>query len=462
MTQTTLERPTRATTADPGPAHLAHPVERKPPRLAVIGLICWVAVCALVAARHPFFSWHYFATAGQTLLSPGGLHVYGEHPELQFGPITMAVCALLELAPATVAAVLAGTLMIALGVGTAGMLADLTREARVSRRTAMTYAALLAPLWLVLAIRYGHLDDALALFLMTTAVASAKREHWLAAAVLLAAAIDAKPWVLPMAVLLLAAPRAARLKSLAIFVVATALPWIPFVVADPRTVQLSRFVITVADDSVLRQIGSLALATPTWDRPAQFLLGGALAVWLVRHDRWVCVPFAVLSVRLLLDPQTYLYYATGLVLAAAIADLTRRDRRPLLTAVAFGWSAVAIVLADFGMLTGAGTVRLVGLLAGVIAVVVDDGWSPHLHRTRAALLDPAPPKRVAPKPVADTHPAESVTAEETPAIPTHSTADHRPSLGGLWLSNDPPKLGRLWSETHRHVRPATSSLRLRR
>lgn len=439
-----------------GPAHLADGVARPPARLAVLGLICWIGLCALAAGRHAMFSWHYFATGGQVLLAPGGLHVYGEHPELQFGPLTMGVCALLGLAPATAAAATACALMVGLGVGVAAILADLSRDrhrARITARTAMVYAALLAPLWLVLAIRYGHLDDALALFFMAGAVALGKRDRWLTAGLLLAAATGAKPWVLPMAVMLLAAPRSARWKAAAIFLVGVVAPWIPFVLADSRTVQLSRFVITIADDSVLRQIGSLALATPTWDRPAQFLLGAALSVWLVRRRRWVCVPFAVLSARLLLDPQTYLYYSTGLALAAAIADLTRRDRRPILTGLAVGWSAIAMALTTAGQMTGAGTVRLIGLLAGLVVIIVDDGWAPPVRRT--VLRDVV--RRTDP-PVAAERPTRLAIAPE-PVPP-----DPDPVVGATTTTTAavPPRLGRLWSETRKPIRPKTSSLAVRR
>ncbi|WP_446666956.1 hypothetical protein [Flexivirga sp. B27] len=502
--QPTLQRRApRAPDVD-APAHLARTVDVPPPRLAVVGLIAWIALCALVVGRHPMFSWHYFATAGQTLLTPDGLQVYGAHPELQFGPLTMGVCALLELVPAGHSAVVACVLMLGLGIGTAAGLADLNRShhgVRVTRRAAMIYAALLAPLWLVLAVRYGHLDDALAIFLLTAAVAAGKRDRWLVAGLLLAAATGAKPWVLPMAVLLLAAPRPARFKSIAILIIGVAGPWIPFVLADSRTVQLGRFGITVADDSVLRQIGSLSFATPVWDRPAQFVLGALVAGWLVRRGRWMCVPFAVLSVRLLLDPQTYLYYAAGLAVAAAIADLTRRDRRPILTGLAVGWSAVALALVTSSQVVGAGTVRLVGLLAGLAVVIVDDGWAPvthpasrrqvaHQHVTRRQVAhdpDPTPPmpqttpvtpRVIDAEPELPDPPDEPITPDEPhpqlePAEPidaridtdADSDIDDRmlvthpaaPATSPASVSH-PPRLGRLWSQTRKPVRPKTSSL----
>ncbi len=494
-TPSIVERPTRRVPADAAPAHLAPTVDRPPTRIALLGLAAWIGLCALGASRHALLSWHYFATAGQTLLAaPGGLHVYGEHPELQFGPLTMGVCALLGLAPETIGAVIGCVLMIALGLGTAVILIRLRRGEhgpRGSMRVAMTYAALLAPLWLVLALHYGHLDDALALFLLVAAVALGKRDRWILAAVLLAAAAGAKPWVVPMAAMLLAAPRPARLKACAVCVLGTALPWIPFVLADARTLhQLSRFVITVAEDSVLRQFGSLSLATPTWVRPAQFLLGAAFAIWLVRRGRWVCVPFAVLSVRLLIDPQTYLYYSTGLALAAAIADLTRNDRRPILTGLVFGWSAVATVLATCGQLTGAGTVRLVGLLAGIVAIIVDDGWSPPERRPAtppAARSVASPPvtveqrrRAVVADPVfADAVADDPVLDDPTPTLPiaTHRVEESRQvAATGIERLPDPPKLGQLWSQTpqtlrrpahqrssaRRPVRPSRSSRLLRR
>ncbi|GGB47763.1 hypothetical protein GCM10011492_43690 [Flexivirga endophytica] len=441
----------------------------------MIGLVGWIALCALAASRHAMLSWHYFATAGQTLLTPpGGLHVYGEHPELQFGPLTMAVCALLGLAPSTAAAVIACVMMLVLGLAAIAILGRLSaghHGGRVSTRTAMLYVALLAPLWLVLAVHYGHLDDALALFFMAAAVAQGKRDRWLTAALLLAAASGAKPWVVPMAMILLAAPRPARLKAFTIFVVGTALPWIPFVLADSRTMQLSRFVIDVADDSVLRQIGSLSVATPTWVRPTQFLIGAALAIWLARRGRWVCVPFAVLSVRLLTDPQTYLYYSTGLAVAAAIADLTRNDRRPILTGLVVGWSAVTMLLATPGQLTGAGTVRLVGLLAGIVVVIVDDGWSPAAARrnitrddARTTVTVQRHTQHVVPARPAVTATAPDLVAPTTPSVGNAPRVDEHPTVTTFTMEKlpDPPKLGELWTRTRRPLRPSASSRLIRR
>lgn len=376
-TTTTWDLPTRHVSDDPVVIVHARPPSRSQPGWRAYGLLAWMTLCGLLSARHGLYSWHYFATAGHTMLNPhDALHVYGQHPELQFGPVTMAVSALLAAAPLTGA--LACLLMLGLGFWSVALLADLggvQGGPKLPAAGTYVYAFLLSPLWLVLAVHYGHLDDALALFLLTSALVLARRGHWTTAALLLAAATGAKPWILPMAMLLLAAPRPARLKAFGVFLVGTAAPWIPFVLADPGTLHLSKFTISVADDSVLRLLGSAAQATPVWDRPLQFVAGAALSAWLVRKGRWLCVPFAVLSVRLLLDPQTYLYYAAGLALAAAMADLARRRRLPILTSLTLCWSGLAMLLSTFGQPTGAAGVRLVGLLIGLAAIIGSGGWS---------------------------------------------------------------------------------------
>lgn len=376
-TDTTWELPVHTARAAPPPARSGR-VRPSPTRWLVGGLTLWVVLSGLLAARHGMYSWHYFATAGRTVLGHGGFHVYAHHPELQFGPLTMAASAALVAVPAAAADALACLLMLALGLGCATLLTDLSRGQtgrRLPLAGALIYGFLLSPLWLVLAVHYGHLDDALALFLLTAAVATARRQHWTAAALLLAGATGAKPWILPMAMLLLAAPRPRRLKASALFCAAVAIPWIPFVLVDPRTLDLGNFTITVADNSVLRLLGSSALTTPAWDRPLQFVVGAALAAWLAHRGRWLSVPFAVLSVRLLLDPQTYLYYAAGLAVAAAIADLARRRRLPILTGLTCSWTALAAALSALGQPTGSASIRLIGLTVGLAAIVGADGWS---------------------------------------------------------------------------------------
>jgi hypothetical protein len=67
--------------------------------------------------------------------------------------------------------------------------------------------------------------------------------------------------------------------------------------------------------------------SPRRERPAQIVLGAVLGWLAVRTGRWPAALFAVIAVRLLLDPGTYAYYTSGLVLAAVLVDLLVTTRR---------------------------------------------------------------------------------------------------------------------------------------
>ncbi|WP_411283629.1 hypothetical protein, partial [Lapillicoccus sp.] len=112
----------------------------------------------------------------------------------------------------------------------------------------------------------------------------------------------------------------------------------PLVLADPMTLALSRFTIENVDDSALHALGVHTANTPSWDRPAQAILGIVMAIVCVRRGRWASFPLAVVAARLHLDPQTYPYYSSNLLVATAIQDLLTPGRRwPLWTAAAGTW-----------------------------------------------------------------------------------------------------------------------------
>ena len=89
----------------------------------------------------------------------------------------------------------------------------------------------------------------------------------------------------------------------------------------------ARFRIPTAASSSLRVFGVQAGHTPSWDRPAQILLGVAAATLVVRRGGWPAVLLAAITARLLLDPATKPYYTSGLVVAAIVVDLWLTDRR---------------------------------------------------------------------------------------------------------------------------------------
>ena len=79
----------------------------------------------------------------------------------------------------------------------------------------------------------------------------------------------------------------------------------------------------------------------------------------------------VLAVRLLLDPETYPYYSSTLVLAAAAADLLTDHRRlPLWTAACASWYAANELLLPFAPAEGLGFLRAAFCLTLVGAALI--------------------------------------------------------------------------------------------
>jgi len=194
-------------------------------------------------------------------------------------------------------------------------------------------------------------------------------------------------------VLLLALPAAQRRRSAAVFAGAVALAWLPFLLADPHTLcALGQFTIHNSASSALRALGVASSATPGWDRPAQLLLGAAVALVAVRRGRWAAVPLAVVAARLLLDPATYPYYTAGLLVACAAVDLLTPYRRlPLWTAAAAGFYAVeqlGTVLLAPGTL---GAVRAFYCLAVLTLLVLPGGQA---RAVRVGKEPPPSPSRV--------------------------------------------------------------------
>lgn len=339
---------------------------------ARIAFVSWVTLWIAACSVGGLYSWHYFQTAGAALLRSGpanGLHIYASHPELQFGPLTMVVCALIALAPAALSAAVGVATMLVLGLGTMWALVDIGQYLHPDYRWArlgLTFGALLVPGWMVLTVHFGHLDDALALSLIALAASRACRGGWVGAGLLLSAAAAAKPWALPMAVVLLAAPhRLQRHRALAAYLVVQVCAWLPFVAADHRTVQLGAFTIRLAPDSVLHLLGVTSTYMPAWDRPAQFALGAIAAWWFIRRGRWLAAPFAVLAVRMLLDPQTYGYYSSGLMVTAVLVDLGRRTPYPIVSLTTVTWMAASAPLSAIASPATCALIRLLALAAAL-------------------------------------------------------------------------------------------------
>lgn len=328
--------------------------------------LCWV----VVHVPGGMYSWHYFVTGGTLLrrwsVPGGGLHLFAVHPELQMGPLPIAVAAVLTLAggdPSASAAVALSTALGLVNLYLAVRAAAYLRGRPVRPVTVLLAGAVLVPVWSELAVHYVHLDDVLAMTATAAAMLALAEDRRLPAAVLLAAAADSKPWAVPFAVMLLV-PGARRATSIGVFVLATAVPWLPFLLADPRTLSLGAFSIANAPDSALRALGVSTATTPFWDRPAQLVLAVLLGAWCVRRRAWAMVPLVAVAARMLLDPGTYPYYTSSLALAAVFADLlARRSLVPWYSFCVTAWYLLDRLLAAVSVPAAQGAVRVAFLVA---------------------------------------------------------------------------------------------------
>ena len=335
----------------------------------------WMALWAGAQVGHALVSWHFFATGAALLSSDAtgaGLHMYATHPQLQIGPLAFLAATPLN----GLASWLSGAITAASIAATApAMLQSLSRlpGLTISNRQRGLAAGVLMPVWAELAVHYAHLDDALALVLLVGAIHAVARSRPLAAALLLAASAGAKPWALAFVPLLLVLPRVRWRRAAAVWSAAVVAAWLPFVVADPRTLHAGGFSIPNVASSSLRALGITAASTPSWDRPVQLLVGVVLGAVAVRRGRWLVVPAVVLAVRMLLDPGAYPYYTADLLLATVAVDVGWRQTR---------WPWVSM-----GVVAGLYAVRFMGLMTPTDAEL---GWLRAATLLAVLTVEPGP------------------------------------------------------------------------
>jgi hypothetical protein len=308
--------------------------------LAAAALGAWALIWFHTWARGGGMAWHYFRTGDAELADlrdsvDGGLHLYAAMPYLQIGPVALATSLLLQhltpdggLVAVQLLGVAAGVAILWLVRSVAGIAQPL-RPARVVNRQLALATAFFTPVWMYAAVRSTHLDDVLALLFGVIAVRLVLDGRAVLAGAALGLAIDAKPWALPFACLLLVLPtvrdRAAGTISATAFVLAA---WLPFVLGDPRTAaRLDRFTIKNQATSVLRLLGVDTARTPPWDRPTQAALGIALALLAIRRGRWEATILLVVAARIVLDPGVNRYYLAGLAVGAVLWDVAGSRRR---------------------------------------------------------------------------------------------------------------------------------------
>ena len=396
----------------------------------------WAAAWAAVWTMQAGQSWHFFAQGGQLLLGAGPgtrFQLYAAHPDLQIGPLALVLSALTQLLGAHAGEIVALTAMSLTGpLVLAGVWRLLPGEER-PRRFRLLFAGLVfLPVWSELTTHFGHLDDLLALCFSVAAMHAVARRHPVWAGLAIAAAADAKPWAAAFVPLLLALPRRQWLTALAAFTGGLAVVWVPFLLADPKTLAVARFTIPNDPSSALRVLGVTAPQTPWWDRSAQLALGIAGGCLAVRRGRWQAVPLIAMSARILLDPGVYAYYTSGVLLGTIIVDLVlARWRLPwatiagaaLLYAARSTHALIPFNLHELGVL------RLAFAVGAPVAVLAVPAWwmarRPGRHARNPAdgsfsVLPPVP--------AADRHPSGPWPVEDSWAAAGSRMAAHsRPS-----------------------------------
>lgn len=288
-------------------------------------LLAWAALWCIIHLLFGggFWSWHFEATGVRTLFSPAAMHLYAVHPELQMGPLSFVIGApFVLLLPGPAGAVAGAAFMMGVGLMIVKSLRGLSKDfSSFNDRTWILVGMLVLMVWPELAIHWGHLDDAMALYCAVAGLRAVLAGRMYLAAAVLALAVDFKPWALPFAALLLLAP-ARRLAGLgAVWLVLILTVWAPFVLADPATLETVRFAIPISSASTLHLLALPDQLTPSWCRYVQIFGGLALAAVAARSRRPGAVLLLAITVRLLLDPATKNYYDAGLLVASGVFDL---------------------------------------------------------------------------------------------------------------------------------------------
>ena len=335
----------------------------------------WMAIWFAILARHGGISWVFFVKGSSLTFTgtynghnrPGFLHLYANYPGFQIGPLAFGLAQVIRnLVPGQHLGpyqdvVLAQLIMSAMGLLTLVVIkriALLARPELAGRRdfrlTFLAGGAVFIVAWMELAVAYGHLDDSLALLLAAVAVLAAIRGHPVLTGLAIGLAADAKPWALIFLPVLLLTGGLSRwrspdqaalpirgslracLVSAACAAAVIAAAWLPFFIAEPRTVRALHYTIVNMPASALHALGVNNLQTPHWDRQAQIIVACALALIAISRRRWPAVLLLGAGARIALDPGVHGYYTAGIMVGALLWDLLGSRRpAPIWTAISF-------------------------------------------------------------------------------------------------------------------------------
>jgi hypothetical protein len=378
-------------------------------------LACWALACFARFAHHGGIAWHFF-TSGSALLFgggrpgalAGGLHLYANYPQLQIGPASFVVAqGLRQLGPhqgvlATEAVVMAMGLYLLHELRRIALIArpGLARRPAVLRVTTLVGGAAFLASWAELAATFTHLDDAAALVLAVLAVRAALAGQPVLAGLCIGLATDFKPWALAFLPVAFMAPVRAWPRAAAATLAAIAVAWLPFALADPHTVAAMHYAIRNMPGSALRALGVSQPRTPSWDRLAQLLIGGALGTAAVRRGRWPAVILLGVGARIALDPADHGYYTAGIMTGALLWDLAGARRRPVPVWTVTSYAALTAVHAITTDSAVLGLLRLSLVIAFSAAILAGPPWrrpaaspagpEPGAPQERAGAGDPAP------------------------------------------------------------------------
>lgn len=292
--------------------------------LSVMGSWLLVALWSAWWAGHMWpgsgLSWHYTVDGSRLLLHSFGLDLFADVPWLQTGPLSLVLAALLSPLPADVGRGVALVAMAAAGpILVAGLAPLVAPEGR--RRRVFIAAIVLTPAWTVLAVRWGHLDDVLALVFAVVALRAVSARRPVLAGAALALAIAAKPWATGFVPLLFVLPRADLRVAAAVAAAGVALAWAPFVLADRGTLTALHPPVGLSPASGLHTLGARGVLVPAWGRTAQLVLAPLVATVAVLTRGLPGVLLVSVAVRVALDPKNNAYYIGSAALAAVVYDL---------------------------------------------------------------------------------------------------------------------------------------------
>lgn len=260
-------------------------------------------------------------------LTGGGLHFYALHPTFQIGPLSLLIARLITLTTGEAAAWLAPLIMAAAGLPVLRLI-EHTAQRLTSRQqpsvAALVGGACFVVAWVDASVRWGHLDDLLVATAAAAAVALIASERQIAAAAIIGLAVAAKPTGAALLPLLLA-PELRRIRPWLVTGGIATLSWLPFIVADPRTllagrVQVGHFPTDGSGLSIL--IGRWTLI-PHDFRMAQVGLVLAVGAFAALRGRWVAVPLVCFAARTAVDPGSFSYYGVCVVTAALLWERSR-------------------------------------------------------------------------------------------------------------------------------------------